>query len=98
MAVTATSIATDLVLVMDNGVSTSGLPLSKNRTYKSIKTDATDDAVYAVAQALIDIQSKINNFMEDQSSPIYAPKFFKEWMEEQYLTDKSARVEPLTIK
>jgi len=68
MAVTSTSIASDLVLVMDNGVSTSGMPLSKNRTYKSIKTDATDDAVYAVAQSLIGLQSKINNFIQRRNT------------------------------
>ena len=35
--------------------------------------------------------------LEDHSSPTYGPKFFKEWMDEQYLTDKSARVEKLRI-
>lgn len=68
MAVTATSLATDLVLVMDNGIGSSGQALSQNRTYKNIKIDATDDDVYAVAQTLIGLQSKPNNFIQRRNT------------------------------
>jgi hypothetical protein len=68
MAVTATSLATDLVLVMDNGIGASGQALSKNRTYKNIKIAATDDDVYAVAQTLIGLQSKTNNFIQRRNT------------------------------
>jgi hypothetical protein len=60
MAVTATSITSDLVLVMDNGLGASGQALTQNRTYKNVKTSATDADVYAVAETLIGLQSKTN--------------------------------------
>ncbi len=68
MAVTATSLATDLVLVMDNGIGASGQALSKNRTYKNIKIAATDEDVYAVAQTLIGLQSRTNNFIQRRNT------------------------------
>ncbi len=64
MAITSTSLATDLILVMDNGIGASGQPLSKNRIYKNLKSDATDEAVYEVAQTLIGLQSMTNNFIQ----------------------------------
>lgn len=60
MAVTATKLASEMILVMDNGVGASGQQLSKNRIYKNIKTDTTDDAIHAVAQTVIGLQSKTN--------------------------------------
>ncbi|HBK52335.1 MAG TPA: hypothetical protein DDZ44_00155 [Syntrophomonas wolfei] len=68
MAVTATSLATDLVLVMDNGIGASGQALSQNRTFRSIKVSATDDDVYALAQTLIGLQSKTNNFIQRRNT------------------------------
>lgn len=68
MAVTATSLATDLVLVMDNGIGASGQALSQNRTFRSIKVNATDDDVYALAETLIGLQSKTNNFIQRRNT------------------------------
>jgi hypothetical protein len=31
--------------------------------------------------------------LQDESSPTHPPRFYKEWVGEQYLTDKTARVE-----
>lgn len=42
-------------------------------------------------------ESKAWRALDDDSSPAYPPKFYKEWMSEQYLTDKTARVERLVI-
>ena len=58
MAVTANSVATDLVLVMDNGTGASGQALTVSRTFKSVKPTALNDDIYAVAQDLISLQSK----------------------------------------
>ncbi|MEA1960477.1 MAG: DUF1659 domain-containing protein [Bacillota bacterium] len=60
MAVTATSLSSDLVLEMDNGTGASGQQLVKNRTYKNVKTSAVNDDVYAIAQSLIGLQDKSN--------------------------------------
>jgi len=60
MAVTPTSIGADLILCMDNGLSSTGAQLIKNRTYSSMKSDAVNDDVYAVAQSLIGLTSKTN--------------------------------------
>jgi hypothetical protein len=68
MAVTATSLATDLVLIMDNGVGASGQALSQNRTYKNVKIGSTDADVYAVAQNLIGLQSKPNNAIQRRNT------------------------------
>src|SRR5450830_1399506 len=35
--------------------------------------------------------------LQDESSPAHPPRFYKEWVGEKYLTDKSARVERLAI-
>ncbi len=68
MAVTATSLTTDLILVMDDGVGASGQPLSKNRIFKNVKTSASNDDVYAVAQTLIGLQSKTNNAIQRRNT------------------------------
>ncbi len=68
MAVTSTSLSSDLVLVMDNGLSTSGQALSKNRTYKNVKSAATNDDVYAVAGTLIGLQSKANQAIQRRNT------------------------------
>jgi len=64
MAVTATSLTSDLILVMDNGVGASGQALSINRTFKNVKVAATNDDVYSVAQTLLGLQSKTNNSIQ----------------------------------
>lgn len=60
MAVTSSMVAVDLALVMDNGNSGSGQPLFVTRTFKKVKTAATNADIYAVAQALLGLQTKTN--------------------------------------
>ena len=64
MAVTTTSLSSDLVLLMDAGIGVSGKPLSKSRTFKNVKADASNEDLYEVAQALIDLQSRENNSIQ----------------------------------
>jgi len=64
MAVTATNISSDLILIMDNGTGANGQPLSKSRTYRNVKTTATDSDVYDVAQSLIGLQSRTNQSIQ----------------------------------
>ena len=61
MAVTATAISSDLVLVMDNGTGASGQPLSVTRVFRNVKTAASNDDVYSVAESILGLQSKTNN-------------------------------------
>lgn len=58
MAVTPTMVATDLALVMENGTGGSGQPLFVVHTFKKVKPDATNAEIYAVAQALLGLQTK----------------------------------------
>jgi hypothetical protein len=64
MAVTATSLGSDLLLIMDNGVGTTGSALTKTRTYSDIKSAAVDQDVYDVAQILIGLQDQVNYSIE----------------------------------
>lgn len=50
-------ISSDLILQLDNGLGQSGRQLTKSRRYGQVKTGASDDDVYAVAQALSDLQT-----------------------------------------
>ena len=68
MAVTATSLTSDLILVMDNGIGASGQALSQNRTYKNVKIAATDQDIYDVAQTMIGLQSKTNNAIQRRNT------------------------------
>jgi len=68
MAVTATSLASDLILVMDNGIGASGQALSLNRTYRNVKPEANDQNIYDVAQSLIGLQSKTNNSIQRRNT------------------------------
>jgi uncharacterized protein YaaR (DUF327 family) len=68
MAVTSTSLASDLILVMDNGISSTGQALSQSRTYKNVKASADDADVYAVAEILIGLQSKTNNSIQRKNT------------------------------
>ncbi|MEQ8235196.1 MAG: DUF1659 domain-containing protein [Syntrophomonadaceae bacterium] len=68
MAVTATSLTSDLILVMDNGVGSSGQALSINRTFKNVKVAATDQNVYDVAQTLLGLQSGTNNSIQRRNT------------------------------
>lgn len=58
MAISANIVATDLVLVMDNGTGASGQQLSKNRAFTKVKPDAANEDIYAVAQDLLSLQDK----------------------------------------
>lgn len=68
MAVTATPMTSDLILVMDNGIGASGQALSLNRTYRNVKPEATDQDLYDVAQTLIGLQSKTNNSIQRRNT------------------------------
>jgi len=68
MAVTTTSLTSDLILVMDNGIGASGQALSLNRTYRNVKPEATDQNIYDVAQTLIGLQSKTNNSIQRRNT------------------------------
>jgi uncharacterized protein YxjI len=60
MAITGNAIATDLVLVLDNGIGASGQQLSKNRAFTKVKPDAANEDLFAVAQELLSLQDKIS--------------------------------------
>ncbi len=60
MAVNAIQLATDLILVMDNGVGASGQQLTINRTYKDVKPNASNADIYSVANHLISLQESAN--------------------------------------
>jgi hypothetical protein len=60
MAVISTPVSSELVLVMDNGTGASGQALFVSRAIKDVKPDALDDDVYAVANILLNLQSRDN--------------------------------------
>ncbi len=66
MAVTATPLSSDLVLVMDNGTGASGQQLSIKRTFKSVKSAASNADLYAVAQDILGLQEKTNLAIQRQ--------------------------------
>jgi len=59
MPVTTTNVASELILVMDNGIGTSGRSLTKSRIYKNIRSNASDEDLYAVAQGIASLQDKL---------------------------------------
>ncbi|MGE5391923.1 MAG: DUF1659 domain-containing protein [Deltaproteobacteria bacterium] len=58
MAITATPVGSELILVMDNGIGASGQQLVKNRVYSDVKASAADADLYSVAQSLLGLQEK----------------------------------------
>lgn len=60
MAVTTSTIATDLILVMDNGTGSTGRQLIKKQTFTKVKPEADNEDLYAVAQDLLGLQEKTN--------------------------------------
>jgi Protein of unknown function (DUF1659). len=58
MAVTATRVTTEMILVIENGAGASGQTFSKSRIYKYVKPDATIDDIYEVAQDIASLQTK----------------------------------------
>jgi hypothetical protein len=47
---------TNLRLVFDMGVDENGKAISKNKNFSNIKTTATTDGLFAVAQGLVSLQ------------------------------------------
>ncbi|MGI5879075.1 MAG: DUF1659 domain-containing protein [Syntrophomonadaceae bacterium] len=60
MAITTTPLGSELILVMDNGVGASGQQLTKNRTYRDVKPDASNENLYLTAGQLISLQQRMN--------------------------------------
>ena len=60
MPVLTIPVTSEIVLVMDNGIGTSGQQLKKNRIYKYLKTSAENEDVFSVAQSLLGLQEKTN--------------------------------------
>jgi hypothetical protein len=58
MAITSTQVSRELVLVMDNGVSSTGKALTKNLTYSNVKLASADADLYSVADSLTGLQTK----------------------------------------
>lgn len=58
MPVNTIPVATDLILVLDNGIGSSGQQLIQNRIYKNVKPDADNDKLYSVAETLVGLQNK----------------------------------------
>jgi len=55
MAVSATPISSELILVNDvDGTKT------QNRYFRSVRSAATDDAVFSVAQSIVSLQTPVN--------------------------------------
>lgn len=60
MAVTSTPVSSDLILVMDYGVGSTGKQQSKEVILKSLIPGANLDDVYAVAQVVLTLHEKPN--------------------------------------
>jgi len=68
VAVITIPVTSELVLVMDNGTGASGQQLKKNRVYKYLKTTASDEDVFSVAQSLLGLQEKTNLSVQRNNS------------------------------
>lgn len=58
MAITTTQVSSDLILVLDNGVSTTGKALTKSNRYSDVKIAAANGDLYAIAQGISGLQEK----------------------------------------
>lgn len=56
MAVNRIPQGSRMVITIQNGVNAGGLPVYRQRTYKSVKAGAVDADVYAVAQGMAKLQ------------------------------------------
>ncbi|MGI6434592.1 MAG: DUF1659 domain-containing protein [Syntrophomonadaceae bacterium] len=56
MAIVVIPVASDLVLIMDDGLDENGKPLTKKRQYGDLKTSATDEDVFAIAEGILSLQ------------------------------------------
>lgn len=58
MAVIATPVTSELVLVMDNGIGASGQQLILNRIYRDVKPETEHADLYQIAQTIQGLQSR----------------------------------------
>ncbi len=56
MALVVTPIASDLLLILDAGLDEYGQQMTRRRQYGDLKTSATDQDVFDVAEGLISLQ------------------------------------------
>lgn len=56
MALLVTPIASDLLLVLDAGLDDNGQQMTRRRQYGNLKTSATDQDVFDVAEGIISLQ------------------------------------------
>lgn len=56
MAVNRVPQTSRVIITLQNGVNTGGQPVYLKRTYKSVKPDAIDADIYAVAQGMATLQ------------------------------------------
>jgi hypothetical protein len=57
MAVTKAPKTSKLIITIENGLKTNGQPAQRQRSYKNVKASAADTDVYAVAQAIANLQT-----------------------------------------
>jgi hypothetical protein len=57
MAVNKVPQTSRVIIMVDNGVNANGQPVQIQRSYKNVKVSAQDADVYAVAQAIANLQS-----------------------------------------
>jgi Protein of unknown function (DUF1659). len=58
MAIASIPVSTSLVLVLDYGLNSAGKIQTKERVFKSLNPDSTNDNVYATSQILLGLQEK----------------------------------------
>jgi hypothetical protein len=57
MAVNKVPQTSRVIIMVDNGVNANGQPVQIQRSYKNVKVSAQDADVYAVAQAIANLQT-----------------------------------------
>jgi hypothetical protein len=57
MAVTKAPKTSKMIITIENGVNANGQPVQRQRSYKNVKASAADGDVYAVAQAIANLQT-----------------------------------------
>ncbi len=58
MAVNKVPQTSKMVITIENGVNANGKPVQRQRSYKNVKVSAADADVYAVAQAIANLQTR----------------------------------------
>ncbi|MCC5464065.1 DUF1659 domain-containing protein [Pelosinus baikalensis] len=59
MAVNKVPQTSKVVITIENGVNAKGQPVQRQRSYKNVKVSAADADVYAVAQAIANLQTHV---------------------------------------